>query len=87
MKYLRLPFAYAGELFGTSVIGGMLSFPIAAFLMGKEAALFTYVLPFFVSSCGGTIIAAILVTAMKRVKVSDTFVGNDISAKAETPTT
>lgn len=87
MKYLRLPFAYAGELFGTSVIGGMLSFPIAAFLMGKEAALFTYVLPFFVSSCGGTIIAAILVTAMKRVRVFDAFVGNDITAKAETPTT
>lgn len=75
MKYLRLPMAYAGELFGTSVIGGMLSFPIASLIMGKEAALFTYVFPFFVSSCGGTVIAAILVTAMKRVKVLDTFVG------------
>lgn len=82
MKYLRLPMAYAGELFGTSVIGGMLSFPIAALLMGKEAALFTYVFPFFVSSCGGTVIAAVLVTAMKRVKVLDTFVGND-AAKTE----
>lgn len=82
MKYLRLPMAYAGELFGTSVIGGMLSFPIASLLMGKEAALFTYVFPFFVSSCGGTVIAAVLVTAMKRVKVLDTFVGND-AAKTE----
>lgn len=82
MKYLRLPMAYAGELFGTSVIGGMLSFPIASLIMGKEAALFTYVFPFFVSSCGGTVIAAVLVTAMKRVKVLDTFVGND-AAKTE----
>lgn len=76
IKKIRLPLAYCGELLGTSVIGGMLSFPIAAFLLGKEAALFTYVFPFFVSSCGGTIIAAVLVTAMKRVKVFDEFLGN-----------
>ena len=85
MKNLRLPFAYIGELFGTSVIGGMLSFPVASFIMGsKEAALFTYVFPFFVSSLGGTIIAAVLVTAMKRIKVLDIFVGNTVSDEKQT---
>ena len=32
---LRLPMAYVGELFGTSVIGGMLSFPIAYLIMNR----------------------------------------------------
>ena len=69
----HLPFAYAGELFGTSVIGGLLSYPIATLIMGSESAVFGFVIPFFVSSCGGTIIAAVLVTAMKKMKVFDIY--------------
>ena len=72
----HLPFAYAGELFGTSVIGGLLSYPVATLIMGSESAVFGFVIPFFVSSCGGTVIAAILVTAMKRMKVFDIYLGN-----------
>ncbi len=84
LKKIRLPLAYLGELFGTSVIGGMLSFPIAKFIMGStEAALFTYVFPFFVSSFGGTVIAAVLVTALKRVKVLDQFFGSDTPKKEQ----
>lgn len=76
-KYTRrLPLAYVGELFGTSVIGGLLSYPIAALIMGSECAVFGFVLPFFVSSCGGTIIAAVLVTAMKKMKIFDLYLGN-----------
>ena len=52
----HLPFAYAGELFGTSVIGGLLSYPVATLIMGSESAVFGFVIPFFVSSCGGTLI-------------------------------
>ena len=33
----HLPFAYAGELFRTSVIGGLLSYPVATLIMGSEA--------------------------------------------------
>ena len=72
----RLPLAYAGELFGTSVIGGFLSYPVAALLMGSESAVYGFVFPFFVSSFGGTIIAAVLVTAMKKMKVFDIYLGN-----------
>ncbi|MCH5194649.1 MAG: energy coupling factor transporter S component ThiW [Oscillospiraceae bacterium] len=75
---VRLPAAYVGELFGTSVIGGMLSFPIAYFVMKNTAAtLFGFVFPFFASSVVGTVIAAVLVTSMKRVRVFDTFLGNE----------
>ena len=70
-KFKFLPAAYGGELFGTAVIGGMLAYPLAVLVMGKEAALLTYVLPFFVSSAGGTVIAVIVVTALVKNKVLD----------------
>lgn len=63
----KLPAAYIGELFGTSIIGGLLSFPVAALIMGNEAAtLFTFVVPFLISSCGGTIIAIVITVALKQ---------------------
>lgn len=72
----HLPLAYAGELFGTSVIGGFLSYPVASVLMGSESAVYGFVLPFFVSSFGGTVIAVFLVTAMKKVRIFDIYLGN-----------
>ncbi len=72
---LRLSMAYLGELFGTSVIGGMLSFPVAYLLMNNTAAtLFGFVLPFFASSVVGTVIAAVIVTSLKRVRAIDLFI-------------
>lgn len=63
----KLPAAYVGEVFGTAVIGGMLSYPIAAFLLHNEAAtLFTFVIPFLISTCGGTILAIILTVALDK---------------------
>lgn len=63
----KLWFAYAGEVFGTAIIGGMLAFPIAAFVLGNEtAALFTFVVPFLISTIGGTILAAVITIAMKK---------------------
>ena len=59
----KLPLAYLGELFGTSVIGGILSYPVSFLLMGNSCAVFAFVLPFFISSFGGTLIAIVLVTA------------------------
>ena len=79
-KFRRLPLAYIGELIGTSVIGGMLCFPVASFIMAKEATLFMYVLPFFISSLGGTVIAAILVPAIKKAGV-ERFLGESLSKK------
>lgn len=74
---LRLPMAYVGELFGTSVIGGMLSFPIAYLIMNNTAAtLFGFVFPFFASSVVGTVIAAVIVTSLKRVGAIERFMGD-----------
>lgn len=76
-KYIKkLPAAYVGELFGTSVLGGLLAYPVARFLVGAPAAAITvYILPFFVSCAGGTVLAIVIVTALKKAKVFDNFLG------------
>ena len=71
-KFRALPAACIGEVVGTALIGGMLAFPIAALLMGNAAAgLFTFVIPFLISTAGGTIIAAVILGALSRMKVLD----------------
>lgn len=45
----RIGAACAGEILGTGVLGALCAYPIAAFLLGREAALFAYVIPFCLS--------------------------------------
>lgn len=61
--------AIIGELIGTAVIGGILAYPVAILIMGREAAMFTYILPFFVSTAGGTVIGTILYIALRKTGV------------------
>ncbi len=65
-----LPTCFA-EVFGSGVIGGLLAYPVARYLMGKSAALFAYVLPFLVSTAGGTAIAALLISVMEKSRAVD----------------
>lgn len=65
-KYLP---TFIAEVMGTGVLGGLLAYPVAVYLMGKEAAVFTYVVPFLVSTLGGTIIAALLIGIFARMHV------------------
>ncbi len=59
--------AYGGEVFGTAVIGGLLAYPFASLIMGNaEATLFTYVIPFLISTAGGTVISIILIEIMAK---------------------
>lgn len=81
----KLPAAYIGELFGTSVLGGLLAYPVAKYLVGSAAAAVTvYILPFFVSCAGGTVLAVFIVTALKKAKVFDGFLGIREAAKNDT---
>ena len=68
-KYVKkLSAAYVGEVFGTGIVGGMLSYPVAALLLNNDAAtLFTFVVPFLISTCGGTIIAIVLTNVFHRM--------------------
>ena len=65
-QFKVLPAAWIGEVFGTAVIGGILAYPIASMVMGNpNAALFTFVVPFLISTAGGTLIAAAITLALQ----------------------
>jgi predicted membrane protein len=50
----------------------MLSYPVAAFIMGsKGAALFTFVVPFLISTAGGTLLAVLITVPLKQTGVLD----------------
>ena len=60
--------AVLAEIIGTGIIGGIVAYPVAAYILGKSVALFFYVVPFLVSTTGGSIIAFIIVRALKKSK-------------------
>lgn len=62
--------AFIGEVFGTSVLGGICAYFVARlFLSNDTAALFSYVLPFFVSTIVGSIIAYLIIKQLRLLKV------------------
>ena len=65
-KTRKLLPAYLGEVVGTGLIGGVLCYPVAIFLMGKEVAVF-FVVPFLMSTLAGTLLAAILLAMLRRL--------------------
>ena len=65
----NLPATLAGEVFGTGIIGGLLAWPVAILFMGKAAgdiAFYAYIVPFLVSTVGGSIIAGIILFALEK---------------------
>ena len=64
----NLPITYVSEVAGTGILGGLIAWPFAKYLMGADAAVFAYVIPFLVSTTGGTIIAAILIAILSKTK-------------------
>ena len=56
-----LPMACLGEIVGTGIISAIMAYPIAIYLLGREAALFTYVVPFMTAAITGVVLAAVLV--------------------------
>ena len=80
-KTRNLPATLAGEVFGTGIIGGLLCYPIATTFMGLlsypvavafmgvvagSIAFYAYVVPFLVSTVGGSILAGILVFTLQK---------------------
>jgi len=57
------------EVFGTGILGGLLAFPIANLIMGKEVAALFFIPPFLISTAGGSIIAYLLIKALDSAKI------------------
>lgn len=71
-----LPMTLMGEVFGTAVLGGLCAYPVAILLMGMNAAdiaFYAYIVPFFISTAGGAILAAIVIRALKMTGVLKMF--------------
>ncbi len=71
LAYRKIPHlsaALVGEVFGTSVLGGLCAYPVAILLMGQSAAdiaFYAYIIPFFISTAAGAVISAVLLYTMK----------------------
>lgn len=64
-----------GEVFGTSILGGLCAYPVAVFLMGQSTvgiAFYAYIIPFLISTAAGAIISAILIYSLKKSHVLHT---------------
>ena len=70
-KTRKLSLAFLGEVFGTGVIGALLAYPVAKFILGKEMAFFGLIIPFSVSTLGGSIIAIIIILSLKKTALND----------------
>ena len=61
-----------GEVFGTSILGGLCAYPVAILLMGQsagEVAFYAYIIPFLVSTAGGAVLSGILLYTLQRAGV------------------
>lgn len=65
-KFQRNSFAAIGEIIGTSVIGAILSAPLANLFLGSSVGILFYIPSFLVSSLTGSFIALLI---LDRVKV------------------
>lgn len=49
--------AVVGEIVGTGIIGGLVAYPVAKIFLGTSAGALFFVVPFLVSTAGGSLIA------------------------------
>lgn len=66
----RIDLACLAEAIGTGFLGGMAAYPVAKLVMGLEPAGFTvYMIPFFISTAAGSILAFVLLKILERSHV------------------
>ena len=61
-KFHNILATMVGEVAGTSILGGLCAYPVAIFLMGKNAAN----LAFYVYAFAGAVISGVIVLSLKR---------------------
>lgn len=63
-RHRKAIYAVAGEVIGTGLLGALLSYPVAIFLLGRAVLAYAYIIPFSISSVGGAIIGFLVVRAI-----------------------
>ena len=57
------------EVFGTGILGSLVAFPIANFIMGKSVGALFFIPPFLISTLGGSVIAYFLIKVLASAKI------------------
>lgn len=70
-KTKKISFAFLGEIIGTSILASILSYPIALFILGKQVAVFAFVIPFSVSTIVGSSFSLILLKSLEKTNIID----------------
>lgn len=65
--------AVGGEVFGTAILGGLAAYPVAKFLLGKDVAALVFVVPFLVSTAGGSILGYLILKQIMKQEVIKNF--------------
>lgn len=65
LKTRKIGWAAIGEVFGTGIIGALVSYPIAKLLYGMEIAAFYFILPFSLSTMVGSLFAYIFLKSLR----------------------
>ncbi len=65
----RVSLAFVGEVGGTSIFGGLAAYVVAGWMGITDVAFTAYILPFFLSTIVGSILAVILYKALEKRQV------------------
>ncbi|MDF2504849.1 energy coupling factor transporter S component ThiW [Clostridium sp.] len=65
MKFKKPVAAAIGEVFGTGILGSLVAVPIANLIMGQNVGAFVYIIPFLLSTTGGSIIGYVIIKALQ----------------------
>ncbi len=66
-KTKNIPATLIAEVFGTGIIGGFAAYPVAKLLMNLNPAAYTaFIVPFLISTVAGSLLAGILLAALKK---------------------
>lgn len=67
LKFCKLSLTCTAEAIGTGVLGGLAAYPVAKLLMNlTPASAFVYMMPFFISTAAGSILAFLLLTVLQK---------------------
>ena len=63
----KLSLTCLAEALGTGILGVLVAYPVAVYIMGiTPAGIFVYVVPFLISTIAGSILAFLLITALNK---------------------
>ena len=66
MLFKRKEAAAVGELLGTGLVGSLLAFPVARWLLGAPVLAYTFIVPFALSSAAGIVLGIILLALLEK---------------------